>query len=139
MKSRTLRILFLSQLAAIVLLLCLTLANEVVDIPHYLFNDKPTLLSQRIGEALIELLVFVLVCTMQAVIVKKLYKRIRILEGFIAICANCKKIRTRQGQWEQMEMYITKHSLAQFSHSICPDCTRQLYPDFCNSKMQETK
>ncbi len=139
MKSKTLRMLTLSQFAIIILLLCLTLANEVIDVPHYVFNDEPTLYSQRIGEVLIELLIFALVFTIQTVLFRKLYKRIRVLEGFIPICANCRKIRNKEEQWEQMETYITKHSLARFSHGICPDCMRQLYPDFCNSKMQGTK
>jgi len=35
-----------------------------------------------------------------------------------------------------MEKYISQHSFARFSHSICPDCARQLYPDFINDKMK---
>jgi len=139
MRNRQLRMLTISQFAIIIFLLCLTLANEVIDVPHYVFNDAPTLYSQRMGEVFIELFIFALVFTIQTVLFRKLSKRIRILEGFIPICANCKKIRTQEEQWEQMETYITKHSLARFSHSICPDCMKQLYPDFCNSEMQETK
>ena len=129
MENKTLRMLTIYQLAVVVLFLCLTLGNEIIDIPHYIFNDAPTSYSQRIGEIIIELSIFFTIISMQIVIFKKLYKRIRVLEGFIPICANCKKIRKTEDQWEQMEKYITQHSLAQFSHSICPDCARQLYPD----------
>lgn len=48
--------------------------------------------------------------------------RIKRLEGIISICMYCKKIRTEQDGWEQLEKYITEHSDAQFSHGICPDC-----------------
>jgi len=135
MKSKILRMLCISQLGIFLLFLCLTLGNEIIDIPHYVFNDAPTLYSQRFGEIIIELSIFFAVMAIQIVLLKKLYKRIRLLEGFIPICTNCKKIRNIEDQWEQMEKYITEHSLAQFSHSICPDCARQLYPDLYNDKV----
>jgi len=129
MKSKTLRMLTISQLAIFLLFLCLTLGNEIIDIPHYVFNDAPTLYSQRLGEIMIELSIFIIVMVIQTLLFKNLYKRIRLLEGFIPICANCKKIKSTGEQWEQIEKYITQHSLAQFSHSICPDCVSLLYPD----------
>ena len=139
MKNKTLRMLTISQVLVILLFLCLTLGNEIIDVPHYVFNDAPTSYSQRSGEITIELSIFFTIMVMQIALFNKLYKRIRVLEGFIPICASCKKIRNAEDQWEQMEKYITQHSLAQFSHSICPDCARQLYPDLYNGKMKTTK
>lgn len=55
---------------------------------------------------------------------------VRTLSGFLPICASCKKIRDDKGYWNQIESYIQNHSEAEFSHSICPDCVRDLYPDF---------
>lgn len=52
---------------------------------------------------------------------------VNLLTGFLPICANCKKIRDDNGQWEQMEQYISKRSEATFSHGICPDCMKALY------------
>lgn len=52
--------------------------------------------------------------------------RIRVLDGLLPICATCKKIRNEQGNWEQMEGYITRRSEAAFSHGICPDCAVEL-------------
>jgi PAS domain S-box-containing protein len=54
---------------------------------------------------------------------------IKILRGFIPICASCKQIRDDKGYWSQVEKYISEHSKAQFSHSICPDCAAKLYPE----------
>ncbi|MFZ5572137.1 MAG: hypothetical protein ACOZF0_17185 [Thermodesulfobacteriota bacterium] len=51
------------------------------------------------------------------------------LSGMLPICSHCKKIRDDKGYWSQVESYIQKHSEAEFSHSICPDCARQFYPD----------
>jgi hypothetical protein len=135
MKSKSLRMLTISQLAIFLLFLCLTLGNEIIDIPHYVFHDAPTLYSQRSGEIMIELSIFFIVMVIQIMMLKNLYKRIRLLEGFIPICASCKKIKNTEDQWEQIEQYITQHSLAQFSHSICPDCARKLYPELYDDKI----
>lgn len=53
---------------------------------------------------------------------------IKTLQGLLPICADCKKIRDDDGYWQQLEIYIGKHSAATFSHSICPDCMQKLYP-----------
>jgi PAS domain S-box-containing protein len=55
--------------------------------------------------------------------------KVRTLSGLLPICASCKKIRDDKGYWNQIESYIHKHSDAQFSHGICPDCAKRLYPD----------
>ncbi len=54
---------------------------------------------------------------------------VKTLRGLIPICASCKKIRDDQGYWTQLETYLTQHSDAEFSHSLCLDCMRKLYPD----------
>lgn len=51
------------------------------------------------------------------------------LSGFLPICSSCKKIRDDEGYWNQIESYIRDHSEAEFSHSICPECVKKLYPD----------
>lgn len=56
-------------------------------------------------------------------------KELKTLQGIIPICSNCKNIRDDDGYWEQIEAYFTKHSEASFSHGICPDCVKKLYPD----------
>ena len=53
--------------------------------------------------------------------------QIKILRGFLPICAKCKKIRDDKGFWNQIELYISAHSDTIFSHSICPNCAEQLY------------
>lgn len=44
------------------------------------------------------------------------------LLGLMPICGCCKKIRDDQGYWDQVEIFVAKHSAAQFSHGICPTC-----------------
>jgi len=55
--------------------------------------------------------------------------KIKTLSGFLPICASCKMIRDDQGYWNEIEAYIRDHSEADFSHSICPDCAKKLYPE----------
>jgi len=54
---------------------------------------------------------------------------VKILSGLLPICAGCKKIRNDQGYWQQIEGYIQEHSQAQFSHGLCPECAKRLYPE----------
>ena len=54
---------------------------------------------------------------------------IKVLSGLLPICSSCKKIRDDKGYWNQIEGYIQKHSEAKFSHSICKECAKELYPD----------
>ena len=60
---------------------------------------------------------------------KKALAEIKTLRGILPICSSCKKIRDDDGYWEILEQYVQKHSEAEFSHSICPECVQKLYPD----------
>lgn len=53
----------------------------------------------------------------------------RALRGLFPICAQCKNIRDDKGDWQQIERFIRSRSDADFSHSLCPDCAKMLYPD----------
>lgn len=61
---------------------------------------------------------------------EKAMAEIKTLSGFIPICASCKKIRDDKGYWQAVEVYIRDRTNAQFSHGICPDCARKLYPEY---------
>ena len=52
--------------------------------------------------------------------------QVKTLKGLLPICANCKKIRDDKGCWNHVEVYITNHSYAEFSHGLCPDCLKEL-------------
>ena len=54
---------------------------------------------------------------------------VKLLSGFLPICTSCKKIRDDKGYWNQIENYISTHSDVIFSHGVCPECARKLYPD----------
>jgi len=54
---------------------------------------------------------------------------VKTLSGLLPICANCKKIRDDKGYWSSVEQYLGAHTGAEFSHGLCPDCMRNLYPE----------
>nr|MBF0222004.1 hypothetical protein [Desulfobulbaceae bacterium] len=54
---------------------------------------------------------------------------IRTLRGIIPICCHCKKIRDDAGLWNKIESYVSKHSYAEFSHGVCPECYKDHYQD----------
>ena len=56
--------------------------------------------------------------------------QVKTLSGLLPICSNCKKIRDDTGYWKQIETFISQHSEAEFTHSICPECVKKLYPNF---------
>ncbi|MFH0960543.1 MAG: hypothetical protein V1897_17785, partial [Pseudomonadota bacterium] len=66
---------------------------------------------------------------------EKALSHVRTLEGILPICSNCKRIRLEgtdhknQDNWVQIETYVSDKTEAQFSHSICPECVKKLYPD----------
>ncbi len=59
------------------------------------------------------------------------------LSGLLPICSSCKKIRSDDGYWEEVEGYVTRHSEAVFSHGICPDCIDKLYPELKLTEAQK--
>ncbi len=64
--------------------------------------------------------------------VEEAVTRIKVLSGLLPICGHCKKIRDDLGYWNQIEDYVRKHSEAEFSHGLCPDCIREHYPEFAD-------
>lgn len=59
---------------------------------------------------------------------KNALAQVKQLNGLLPICSSCKNIRDDKGYWTQVEFYLTEHADVDFSHSICPDCMKELYP-----------
>lgn len=128
MKNKPAQSIFGWQVFILLAFLALTFANEVLDPPYLVFGDQPTTWSQRSSAIFIEIVIFITVVALEICLFRRLASRIKILEGFLPICANCKKIR-HQDQWEQIENDISKNPLVRFSHSLCADCQAKLYPE----------
>ena len=71
---------------------------------------------------------------------RKALAEVRTLKGIVPICANCKNVRDDQGYWNRVESYLNEHTEADFTHAVCPDCMKRLYPQFRDdSDVKETK
>jgi len=66
-------------------------------------------------------------------------EKVRTLRGLLPICSSCKKIRDDKGYWSEVEVYVRDHSDARFSHGICPDCVKELYPDMYDKIYSKAK
>ena len=60
---------------------------------------------------------------------RALQRHVQTLEGLLPICAFCKNIRNEAGEWERLERFISSRSEARFSHSYCPACMKEQYPE----------
>jgi hypothetical protein len=65
-------------------------------------------------------------------------EQVKLLQGLLPVCCSCKKIRNKEEEWEQMESYIQRHSEADFTHGICPECAEKLYPGLMANKGRGT-
>lgn len=70
---------------------------------------------------------------------EKALKEVKPLQWIIPICANCKKIRDDKGYWQQVEKYISSHTNVDFSHTFCPDCLKELYPELADKVLEKLK
>ncbi len=66
-------------------------------------------------------------------------KEVRTLKGIVPICASCKNVRDDQGYWNRVETYLNEHTEAEFSHAVCPDCMKRLYPQFKDDEAEAPK
>ncbi len=65
--------------------------------------------------------------------------QVRTLHGLLPICSHCKKIRNDEGFWTKVESYLSEHTDVKFSHGMCPDCLRELYPKYAETVMDRLK
>lgn len=113
----------LNNIIVIVMVFCLSYQNGIItdgalSITQQELEKNAELnqtLEQKVEERTAEL--------------KESMARVKVLSGLLPICASCKKIRDDQGYWKRIESYIHEHSEAQFSHGICPECAKKIYPE----------
>ena len=65
---------------------------------------------------------------------EKATQEIKRLSGLLPICSSCKKIRDKTGHWYQIEDYINEHCEVKLTHSLCPECVREIYPHFATDE-----
>ena len=71
------------------------------------------------------------------------FEEIESLKGLLPVCSNCRKIRKSnsdsqlQSSWVSLEAYLHEHTAAEVTHSICPQCMANLYPELLNNGNDE--
>ena len=107
------------------LVIGLVWSDELLDLPHHLLKAPPRPPEYREGAlescAVLALAAGTLLWTRRAL------AKIRYLEGFLSVCSFCKRIRVGD-RWVPIDVYVTQHSEAVFSHGLCPDCRQEHYP-----------
>ena len=68
---------------------------------------------------------------------EKALREVKTLRGIVPICSYCKKIRNDKGFWDQVEVYVRDHTEANFSHSICPTCYQEHFPELTADAKKE--
>lgn len=103
------------------------LANKPVD-----FTDEDAEIASVFGElAAIALLNsrYIDLLKEKTVSLEQALAQVKTLRGLLPICSNCKRIRDDEGFWTRVESYVSEHTEAVFSHGLCPECVRALYPE----------
>ena len=108
----------------------------------YLVVEQPE--TESIRQIHTTLLVNLAICIAVTLIVLALInaalnayrKRIETLRGIVPICSYCKQIRDDKGYWNKVEEYVSRHTDAKFSHSICPSCLEAHFPEEYKSIQQ---
>lgn len=98
-------------------------ANDFITKP---FNTSELRSRLRVGEKMVELQERL---NKKIIELKQAAEHIQTLQGILPICMHCHKIRNDNEAWERVDMYVEKHSEAQFSHSLCPECLDKHYPE----------
>jgi PAS domain-containing protein len=58
------------------------------------------------------------------------------LRSLVPMCASCRKVRDDKNYWQSVEHYLIQHTSMKFSHGLCPDCLKLLYPDLADASKQ---
>jgi transcriptional regulator with GAF, ATPase, and Fis domain len=62
---------------------------------------------------------------------------IKTLRSILPMCSHCRKVRDDEGVWSRLEAYVMDHAGTHFSHGLCPDCLRELYPEIADEIIEQ--
>lgn len=119
---KTIKLIFIVGFSVILALLWI---NEIFDLPFRVLGAMPT--PFNFIEALLETIIVICVMVTFAWIAFRLEKHIKYLEGLTVICANCKKVRIKD-EWIPIEEWLCGKTDVHFSHGVCNECLKKLYP-----------
>ncbi|OQA24498.1 MAG: hypothetical protein BWY59_02181 [Verrucomicrobia bacterium ADurb.Bin345] len=111
------------ECAGFALIVTMLWLNEILDLPRLLFGAPETPINWR--ESLVESLVVIALAGLVTSVTRLTLARIKYLEGFILVCAACKRVCIRH-EWIAFDVFLRDHSDAKVSHGLCPLCAADL-------------
>jgi hypothetical protein len=114
--------------AGFAIIIALIWANEVLDVPHLVLGSPPTKVNLR--EAFFESGCIAMMGFVALGLTWNFLSHIKYLEGFVVVCAFCRKVRVAHDTWVPIEQFVSDHAEVEFSHSFCPSCGEEHYGDF---------
>lgn len=120
------RLLYFSSVSSVFILLLLIniVYRKEIEMRELRFNKKNKRLSRTVNQLSKE----IIERKKNEEKLKSALQEVQTLSGLLPICASCKSIRDDKGYWKKIESYIETHTDAVFSHGLCPDCMKDLYP-----------
>lgn len=112
------------EILGFLFLVILLWLNEWLDLPYLLFGAPKT--PMNLTESIFETVIVALLCLAVVGATRRLIRKIQYLQGILPICSYCKKVRI-EDKWEPVDVYVRKHSAAEFSHGLCPECLKKFY------------
>lgn len=106
------------QLLTFLMLVLLIWLNEIMDLASLWFGTAPTPPSVFRGCVMTIGTIVVAIVTIGHTYLQQK----QIISGLLTVCASCRRIRVDQELWEQLDEYISEHSVALISHGLCPKC-----------------
>ena len=108
--------------------LTLSAALPLIRAFSYIRWDVPASVQMETVDVLVDIVVLALLALLFDQIIRQ-HREIQVLQGLLPICSFCKQIRDEEGDWHQLEAYISERSAARFSHTFCSKCRHKYYPD----------
>jgi len=68
-----------------------------------------------------------------ALIVLEDVREVALLRQMLPICAHCKQVRDDANYWQSVETYLSTHLEIDCTHSLCPSCATELFPEFAQA------
>jgi len=123
------------QFMAFVMLVLLIWINEVMDLSALWFGTAASEYNVFRGCVLTAVIIVMAVITVGHTYVQQK----QIIRGLLTVCAGCRKIRLDDEMWEQLDQYISDHSLALISHGLCPACFEQMQKEIVEMAKNDVK
>ncbi len=120
---------------AIIILVIWT--NKILDIPYHVLGAPPTRINWE--EALFEPVCVSALGMIVLLTTRKFLRHIKYLEGFLVICAFCKKIRVHDDTWIPIEEFVLDRAEVVFSHPYCPECGTKHFGHYLGAKRESTR